>query len=214
MDITKYQYENPNFNHSHSYLIPALLSILEKQIPLKDDKIFELGFGNGSVADLLSREGYEIVGVDPSQQGVMQAKTNFPSLKLEFGHTGENLVNRFGKFQALYSLEVIEHVFDPYEYIASVNSLLDIDGICIISTPYHGYLKNLLISIFGKWDSHFTALWQGGHIKFFSVKTISKLMLENGFEVIEVIRVGRIPLIAKSMIIIARKSKNSIKWQD
>ncbi len=200
-----YEYEDPRFNHSHEYLIPALVSILDRHVLFRNERIFELGFGNGSVADLLSKKGYEIEGVDPSKQGVIQAKRNFPALKLEFGHSGENLVARFGTFQALYSLEVIEHVFDPYEYIATVNSLLDIHGICVVSTPYHSYLKNLLISIMGKWDSHFTVLWRGGHIKFWSPKSISKLMSENGFEVIEIVRVGRLPVIAKSMVVVARK---------
>lgn len=205
MDITVYEYENPSFNHSHEYLIPALVSILDRHVQSRNERIFELGFGNGSIANFLSKKGYEIEGVDPSQQGVIQAKENFPSLKLEFGHSGENLVARFGTFQALYSLEVIEHVFNPYEYIASVNSLLNLDGICVISTPYHSYLKNLLISIMGKWDSHFTVLWRGGHIKFWSAKSISKLLSYSGFEVIEIVRAGRVPIIAKSMVVVARK---------
>ena len=78
---------------------------------------------------------------------------------VEFGHTGENLSERFGNFDVVYSLEVIEHVFDPYEYIEQIYLLLEDRGICILSTPYHGYLKNLVISLLGKWDKHFTVLW-------------------------------------------------------
>ena len=109
---------------------------------------------------------------------------------VEFGHTGENLSERFGNFDVVYSLEVIEHVFDPYEYIEQIYWLLEDRGICILSTPYHGYLKNLVISLLGKWDKHFTVLWSGGHIKFWSKSTITKLLQVQGFELLDILRVG------------------------
>lgn len=71
----------------------------------------------------------------------------------------------------------------------------------IISTPYHGYLKNLALAATGKLDNHFTVLWDGGHIKFWSVKTLSKLLEEYGFEVVEFKGSGRIPYLWKSMLL-------------
>ena len=62
-------------------------------------------------------------------------------------------------------------------------------GEMIISTPYHGYLKNLALAITGKFDRHFTVLWDGGHIKFWSVKTLTKLLNEFGFEVVEFVEI-------------------------
>lgn len=59
----------------------------------------------------------------------------------------------------------------------------------------------------GKLDNHFTALWDHGHIKFWSVRTLSILLEEAGFRDIRFERVGRIPALAMSMIAIARKSK-------
>ena len=74
----------------------------------------------------------------------------------------------------------------------------------IISTPYHGYLKNLVLALSGRLDAHFTALWDGGHIKFWSKRTLRILLEEVGFEKIA-FGVGRIPLLAKSMIVTAEK---------
>jgi 2-polyprenyl-6-hydroxyphenyl methylase/3-demethylubiquinone-9 3-methyltransferase len=75
----------------------------------------------------------------------------------------------------------------------------------IISTPYHGYLKNLALGVVGKWDAHFDPLWDGGHVKFFSVRTLRMLLTEAGFSNIRFIRVGRIPQLAKGMIAVAQK---------
>ena len=74
----------------------------------------------------------------------------------------------------------------------------------MISTPYHGYLKNLVMAATGKMDAHFTVLWDGGHIKFWSRKTLTQLLEEFGFEVIGFKGSGRFPYIWKSMFIRAR----------
>jgi len=61
------------------------------------------------------------------------------------------------------------------------------------------------MALTGKMDSHFTALWDHGHIKFWSIKTLTTLLTEAGFIDIHFERVGRVPLLAKSMIAIVRK---------
>jgi hypothetical protein len=79
-------------------------------------------------------------------------------------------------------------------------------GELIISCPYHGYLKNLVMALAGKFDNHFTVLWDGGHIKFWSKKTLTQLLEEFGFEVIDFKGAGRFPYLWKSMFIKARIS--------
>jgi 2-polyprenyl-6-hydroxyphenyl methylase/3-demethylubiquinone-9 3-methyltransferase len=74
-----------------------------------------------------------------------------------------------------------------------------------MSTPYHGYWKNLALALSGKMDDHFMALRDHGHIKFWSEKTITKLLSHAGFNSIEISRAGRMPALAKSMVIVARK---------
>jgi hypothetical protein len=54
-------------------------------------------------------------------------------------------------------------------------------------------------------DTHFTALWDYGHIKFWSIKTLRTLLLEAGFEEVTFHRVGRIAALAKSMIAVAKR---------
>ena len=82
-------------------------------------------------------------------------------------------------------------------------------GEIIISTPYHGYWENLALALTNKMDSHFTALWDGGHIKFWSRRTLTQLLNEFGFEVTEFHGSGRLPLLWKSMFVRARLSKGS-----
>jgi 2-polyprenyl-6-hydroxyphenyl methylase/3-demethylubiquinone-9 3-methyltransferase len=104
------------------------------------------------------------------------------------------------------SLEVVEHVYAPRDYARTVFDLLEPGGVAIISTPYHGYWKNLALAVTGRMDAHFTALWDHGHIKFWSITTLSELLREAGFVDVRFERVGRVPALAKSMIAVARRA--------
>jgi len=84
--------------------------------------------------------------------------------------------------------------------------LLEPGGMAVISTPYHGYLKNLALALSGRMDAHFTALWDYGHIKFCSVKTLTRLFMEQGLRCGRVIRTGRIPALGKSMVLTFHKA--------
>jgi 2-polyprenyl-6-hydroxyphenyl methylase/3-demethylubiquinone-9 3-methyltransferase len=78
-------------------------------------------------------------------------------------------------------------------------------GIAVVSTPYHGYLKNVALAALGKMDDHFMPLKDHGHIKFWSRNTLNTLLLDAGFRSIRFEYVGRIPALAKSMIAVAEK---------
>lgn len=42
--------------------------------------IFEIGFGNGAVADFFSRKGFRVAGIESSREGVAVARSAFPQL--------------------------------------------------------------------------------------------------------------------------------------
>ena len=110
------------------------------------------------------------------------------------------------KFDTIIATEVIEHLYDPEGFINFCKDALTGKGEIILSTPYHGYLKNLTLSIFNKWDAHLGPLWLGGHIKFWSRATLSQALTCAGFTVIDFKGCGRIPYFWKSMIIKGRLS--------
>ncbi len=206
--ISGYRYHDQRQSCAHGYLLPAVRSELAGFFGRRgndDMRIFDLGCGNGSVAALLAGEGYEVSGVDPSTDGIAQARAAYPHLRLETGSAYEDLVGRFGRFPAVISLEVVEHVYAPRDFAHTLFDLVEPGGIALVSTPYHGYWKNLALALTDKFDNHFTALWDHGHIKFWSRRTLRLLLQEAGFQVQCFLRVGRVPILAKSMIAIARK---------
>ena len=195
-------YHSEALGCAHEYLVPAVEDLVQR---LRPGRIFDLGCGNGSVANRLSRYA-PVTGVDISESGVRIANEAFPQLKVKVGSAYNNLSSLYGQFPLVVSLEVIEHLYDPRSFARNLFDLVEPGGSAVVSTPYHGYWKNLSLAVSGRFDRHFTALWDGGHIKFWSVRTLRALLAEAGFAPISFMRVGRIPTFAKSMIAVARKS--------
>lgn len=206
MDISGYSHTSAKASHTHAYLWkPAFQILLSALGNSQPRRVFDLGCGAGAFANALAAQGFEVCGVDPSSSGIDNGSKAYPHLQLEVGSTEEDLAGRFGRFPAVTSLEVVEHVYAPRQFAKRVYDLLEPGGVAIISTPYNGYLKNLSIALLGEYDRHYTALWDNGHIKFWSIKNLGQLLTETGFRDIKFLRVGRIPVLAKSMIAIARK---------
>ena len=205
-DISGYRHAGSLGSYTTAYLLPTVCKALAKVlIEGRPKRVLDLGCGSGSVASWLVQQGYEVVGVDPSRQGIDQAKKNFPGIIFEVASSETDLAANYGRFRAVVSLEVIEHVYAPREFGKRLFDLLEAGGVAVISTPYHGYLKNLVMALTGRLDAHFTALWDNGHIKFWSVKTLSQLLHEAGFTQLRFHRVGRFGPLAKSLVAVARR---------
>lgn len=202
LELDGYHWDSAALTAAHDYLLPAVLRELREFQP---GRLFDLGCGNGSVANVLAQHGWDVTGVDPSAEGIAFANASYPHLKLYRGSAYDDLVALYGRFPVVVSLEVVEHVYYPRRWAATLYGLLEPGGAAIVSTPYHGYFKNLALALSGKMDAHFTALWDHGHIKFWSIKTLRQLLQEAGFSGIRFRRVGRIPPLAKSMLAVARK---------
>jgi 2-polyprenyl-3-methyl-5-hydroxy-6-metoxy-1,4-benzoquinol methylase len=194
-------YLNTNLGHHYSYLMPMLAKILPP--PDKSIKILDLGCGNGSFTQYLSQQGFEAVGIDPSESGIALAQKNFPEAKFIQGDIYNLPFDRLDhEFDYIISIDVIEHLYLPRIMPQVAKRCLKPNGKLIITTPYHGYLKNIVLSAAGKFDHHFNPLWDGGHIKFFSVKSLTHLLNSEGFDNFQFHFAGRLPLLWKNMICI------------
>jgi 2-polyprenyl-3-methyl-5-hydroxy-6-metoxy-1,4-benzoquinol methylase len=167
--------------------------------------ICDLGCGNGHITGRLAKLGYQVTGIDASPSGIAIARRAYPEVEFV-----EALIDRelsVGQFDLVVSSDVIEHMYRPSDLLEAALALLKPGGQLLLGTPYHGYLKNLVLAATGKMDAHFSSLHDGGHIKFFSVKTLSQLMRSNGFENLNFTFYGRAPRLWKNMICHARKDE-------
>jgi len=198
-----YFYGTARGNPSHAYLLPALDSVIRER--RSAGRAVDVGCGNGFVTDHLRRKGFDVVGVDPSDAGIRIARSAHPQIPFHQGTAYDDLAGRLGAFDLVVSLEVVEHLYCPARLADTLWSLTRPGGTCVVSTPYHGYLKNLGLALLGRLPGHFDPLREGGHIKFFSAPQLRLLLEGAGFRVQAILRVGRIPPLANSMVAVAER---------
>lgn len=188
----------------------GLAEAIIKRVTVLPDvtRICDLGSGNGYITGRLAARGYDVVGIDASESGTRMASESYPQARFICALIDEGLRERVAleSFDLVISSDVVEHFYRPGDLLSAAISLLKADGQVLLGTPYHGYLKNLVLSLTGKMDAHFSVLQDGGHIKFFSVKTLSQLMVSYGFTDLSFSFYGRAPWLWKNMICHARKS--------
>jgi 2-polyprenyl-3-methyl-5-hydroxy-6-metoxy-1,4-benzoquinol methylase len=203
----EYGWTNAEVPQSCDYIAPFVLGLVTRYQP---KRVLDMGSGNGRLCGQIARNGHYVCGMEYDAKGIEISRQCYPTIN--FYHYGvqddPTLLlgqEKQGCFDLVVSTEVIEHLYSPQLLVQYAHRVLVENGKLIITTPYHGYLKNLALSIFDKWDHHHTALWEGGHIKFWSIKTLGALLENHGFKVIKTTGVGRIPYLWKSMVIVAEK---------
>ena len=169
--------------------------------------ICDLGCGNGHIAGKLASLGYQVTGIDASRSGIEIAQRAYPNVNFIEALIDRTLIDRdtLSEFDLVISSDVIEHLYRPSDLLEAAFALLKPGGEVLVGTPYHGYLKNLALALSGRMDSHFSVLHDGGHIKFFSTKTLSQLMVAHSFTDLSFNFYGRAPWLWKNMICHARK---------
>jgi len=204
------EYQEHGYNDEHAtpfwqYVRPIMHTLLTKD---KNRCILDLGCGNGYFVNYLISQGYNAYGIDASQQGISIAKKTNPDRffiqDLDDNRLPEEI--RDLPFDTIISTEVIEHIYNPFTFMDLCKDVLSKNngGEIIMSTPYHGYFKNLMLSVFNKWDKHTNAVAVGGHIKFWSRASLGQLLTQSGFTVTNFAGGGRMPYFWKSMVMKAR----------
>jgi 2-polyprenyl-3-methyl-5-hydroxy-6-metoxy-1,4-benzoquinol methylase len=199
----EYCYETAEARWDHSIVLPPIMAAL-RDLPA-GASLLDIGCGNGALLSEIGRYGnWSLCAVETSSSGVEIARSRGIDARLADGN-GDLSTIFPRQFDLVISIEVIEHVPEACAFLHAAYRMLRPGGKIVISTPYHGYLKNLLVAVLGQCDSHYNPLWETGHIKFWSRKTLLTAMRDAGFQGFEFYGAGRFPFLWKSMVITARR---------
>ncbi len=200
---SEFRWDAAGSSESHRYLSAPVVKLLQSS---GAKNVLDLGCGNGNFTGFLASRGYAMQGCDGSASGVAIASATNPSIPFFQHDFALPLPEKFrGSYDAVISMEVIEHLLLPRNLMKSAHDALRPGGMLVLSAPYHGYWKNLLLALTNKFDDHWHPLRDFGHIKFFSKHTLLALFDECGFDVVSYQAVGRIPPLACSMVVAGRK---------
>lgn len=202
LEATEYQWDSSQESCSNSYIWQRVQSLLPKE----KSSVLDVGCGNGFLTGKIAELGHNVIGIDSSQSGIAQASQAFPAAQFYCRSAYEDLREVTGLVDCVVSSEVIEHLMQPKLFLRNIRDVLKPGGTFVVTTPYHGYLKNMALSLCDGWDRHFSVDWDGGHVKFFSKKTLEKMLNDTGFSGATFHPAGRFWGMWKSIVFRAKKT--------
>ncbi len=105
--------------------------------PLAGLRLVDIGCGGGLLAEPLARLGADVVGVDAAERNIKVASVHAAETGVTVDYrntTAEALVVAGEQFDAVISLEVLEHVADVPLFITCCTDLVKPDGLLFFAT--------------------------------------------------------------------------------
>ncbi len=159
---------------------------VEKFIEPTSGKILDIGSADGVFTKVIldKSEAKEIIGIDVLKTSVEWANRHwakYKKLKFKLGDA-HNLNFKANTFDAVFALEVMEHVFEPQKVFKEIKRVLKKNGYVIILVPSDNFLFNII------WwfVTHFwwARIWQDCHVQSFSAKhTLAGALKKAGFTI-------------------------------
>jgi 2-polyprenyl-6-hydroxyphenyl methylase/3-demethylubiquinone-9 3-methyltransferase len=168
-------------------------------------QVLDLGCGNGWFTAALERCGFQVTGVDASVAMLEQARLSHPSLQLLTQDINAPLRPELRRrYDAVVAIDVIDHLTQPRRLVETALQALKPGGLLVMTSPYHGYMKNLALALAGRFDRRWDALTDDSRIKFFSRGTLLALLGEYTVHSVHFETIGRVPMFARAMLVSAR----------
>jgi 2-polyprenyl-3-methyl-5-hydroxy-6-metoxy-1,4-benzoquinol methylase len=149
-------------------------------------RVVDLGGGSGAWASRLGEAGYDVTVVDRDRD--FFRATHLPFVQADLNSDFANLLGRPGaeSFQAVTSLEVIEHLENPRHFLRQVRRLLVPGGTLLLTTPniecVAGRLRFLLRGNFRMFDRD-PRFNDPTHITPIQSLMFERMLVETGFRV-------------------------------
>jgi len=166
------------------------------------EAVLDLGCGAGAFTAWMKKAGYRAIGADLSTHALAMARDRFPQCGFLDLDPGGAIPAADGAFAAVWASEVIEHVLEVPAFLGEVRRVLRPGGLLILTTPYHGTVKNVLLAL-TRFEKHFNPL--GSHIRFFDKPGLRKCLAAAGLDAIRWGGIGRCWPLYRTWFVVARR---------
>jgi len=100
-------------------------------------RMLDVGCGAGLASEAMAKLGHDVLGIDAAAEAIAAAQDHADGQSLAITYrvaSTETLLGETERFPAITSLEVIEHVSDPKEFVQMLADLLLPGGVLVLST--------------------------------------------------------------------------------
>jgi 2-polyprenyl-3-methyl-5-hydroxy-6-metoxy-1,4-benzoquinol methylase len=161
----------------------------------RPSKILDLGCSSGLLAERLTDMGHDVTGVDVMEiAGVDQRTSTFVKADLNEGIPAEVGTG----YDIVLAADVLEHLVNPGALMGQVKNVLAPDGVAMFCVPNIAHWYPRLRSTLGMFDYDQRGILDSTHLRFFTRRSIRKLVERQGFTIRRIEPVG-LPLDALGM---------------
>ena len=154
---------------------------------LKGLRILDIGCGGGILAEPLARLGADVMGADPSQENIAVASAHAQDSGVSVDYratTAEALAEQGEQFDIVLAMEVVEHVANVEDFVATCGSMVKPGGLLIAAT-LNRTMKSFALAIVGaeyvlRWLPRGTHQWD----KFVTPEELERALEAGGLRVI------------------------------
>jgi 2-polyprenyl-6-hydroxyphenyl methylase/3-demethylubiquinone-9 3-methyltransferase len=150
-------------------------------------RILDIGCGGGILSEPLASLGAEVVGADPAAENIAAASAHAAESGVAVDYratTAEDLAAQNERFDIVLAMEVVEHVANVEDFVATCASMVKPGGLMIAAT-LNRTMKSFALAIVGaeyllRWLPRGTHQWD----KFVTPEELEKAIEGNGLNVI------------------------------
>jgi len=142
---------------------------------LPPSRVLDLGCGLGFLLSAID-EKHQKSGLEISKYACEHAR-KYAKI---YDKPLEHLELEAGSFDVVISHHVIEHVDSPEVFLAHINKILSLDGVLILATPDFDCICAKLFK------EKFRMLSDKTHVNLFSFKSLKRMLLDFGFDIVAV----------------------------
>ena len=150
-----------------------------------EERVLDVGCGEGWFASELARAGARVVGIDVACEPLRRARERDPGLDLRLTDAGGPWPVEDASCDAVWAGETLEHIADTAGWLSEARRVLAPGGRLLLSTPAHGRLRVLWLACSRRaFDAHFDPL--ADHLRFYTRSGLTRLLGEFGFQEVSV----------------------------
>ncbi len=181
-----------NYDRDKEPMVPVFEEYVRRISALLPTKgrLLDVGAATGFFVAIANLMGFTATGVELSSYAAAVGRQK--GLEIVAG----TLSDISGAFEVITMLDVIEHVPDPRAELTRAHALLVDGGVLVLNTPDIGSLYARLMG--KRWH----LVVPPEHLFYFTRRNLSMLLVECGFEVVEVTTIGKsftLPYIFKTL---------------
>jgi 2-polyprenyl-3-methyl-5-hydroxy-6-metoxy-1,4-benzoquinol methylase len=169
-------------------------------------RVLDVGCGAGEVTSEIARAGFDVVGIDVAEEPLRRARARDPQLDVRLVAAEGEWPLADASFDAVWAGETLEHVLDTAAWLSQVRRVLRSGGTLVLSTPAHDRLALLALALSARrFDAHFDP--RSDHVRFYTRRTLARLLADFGFERIDVRGAGGGPGARRTLLASAVRSR-------